>query len=129
MSSYSFSFNSILKPTVAGITASLLNRYVLDERNMMRNVVFGASSAVAIAFATLTEPTFEKTFDDDGSFKVGKSAAGRIYEIGAGSVGAWAFSKYIADNDPFGTTPIKTIAVVAASDILAETVMAIAKYN
>ena len=129
MSSYSFSFNSILKPTVAGITASLLNRYVLDERNMMRNVVFGASSAVAIAFATITEPTFEKTFDDDGSFKVGKSFSGRIYEIGMGSVGAWAFSKYIADNDPFATTPIKTIGVVAASDIIAESIMAIAKYN
>ena len=129
MSSYSFSFNSILKPTLAGISATIMNRYVLDERNMMRNVVFGASTSIAIAFATITEPAFEKTFDDDGSFKVGKSFSGRIYEIGMGSVGAWAFSKYIADNDPFSTVPIKTIAVVAASDILAETVMAIVKYN
>ena len=117
----SFSIKYILKPTIAGLTVSILDRYAIGETNPTRNAIFGASAALSIAAVSLTVPAFEKAFDSD-SFSNSKSLSTRIYESAAGSAGAYLANKYIFDSNPFNTAPYKHIGVVIIGDILGETV-------
>ena len=117
----SFSIKYILKPTVAGVCVSILDRYAIGETILTRNIIFGASSALAISAVSLTVPAFEKAFDSD-SFSNSKSLSTRIYESVAGSAGAYLANKYFFDNNPFNETPYKHIGAVIIGDILGEAI-------
>ena len=122
----SFSIKYVLKPVVAGSVVTLLDRFLLREPELMRNVVFGGSAAIAIAAISLTVPAFEKAFDND-AFTNTKSLSTRIYEIGSGSAGAYLANKYFFENNNFSVTPWKHVAVVAIGDIAGETISQLAQ--
>ena len=79
---------------------TLLDRYVLKENELMRNVIFGASASIAIAMVSITVPSVEKFIDGD-TFTNTKSLSTRIYEIGSGSAGAFLANKYFFENNNF----------------------------
>ena len=122
-----FSAKYILKPVVAGAIVSILDRYVLKEPELMRNVIFGGSAAISIAAISLTVPSVEKFLDGENTFTNTKSLSTRIYEIGAASGGAYFSNKYFFENNSFGVSPWKHVAVITIADIAGETASQLAQ--
>ena len=119
----------ILKPIIAGILATAGDRFLLGEYELMNSITFGAVTGTSIAFASLSEPGFEKLFgQEDKGFQVGKSLTARVYEVAFASGAGYLTNKYLLNNDTnYAIAPIKRLGVIAVSDIIAESVVYLMK--
>lgn len=124
MSGYNFATHNVVKPITAGIVSYLGDVYILGETDTMRSATFAGTVTAATAVATLTEPTFSNTFAPAQGFTIGKSLAGRAYEVGLSASSVFLINKYVTLNDPF-TSPATRMGIIVLGDLVAETVVSL----
>jgi len=115
----------LIKPLVAGVTASVLDMKLLGETNANRSYAFGAAVAIGVGVGerlSVYAPQFELGFISNG-----KAVESRVMEWVLGSGFAYGVNKYAFSNDPidmrnpaFWKGVAKKVGVVVLSDIAGE---------
>lgn len=109
-----------VKPIVSGISASLLNYYALDDRNVNNSVMFGAGVAGGVVVASVFTPYVPGLLPDTTAYS-GKTINERIIEITFSSGIAYAVNKYAVQENRFDNSGfMKRIGVIIASEVIGE---------
>ena len=106
------------KPLIGGIVAAAADKFVLQQGDMQKSLIFGATVAAALAVSTVVEgsiPSFLPDLTSLGSS--GKTMSERVVEIAAGSLGAYAVNRYVLKNDTNPRDMMKKIGIVVVADI------------
>ena len=115
------SMNSYIKPIVGGLTAVVLDKYVLMNQNLNSSLYFGASVAGALSVVSMFEtnvPTFLPDIPSIGAS--GQTLSKRVAEITAGAGSAYAINRFVLNNDNSPQMMAKKIGVIIASDLAGE---------
>ena len=120
-SSSSATTTDYVKPLTAAATAFALDKFVLQNPNMMSSAYFGASVGAALFAVKMVEvnvPAFLPDIPSIGA--TGKTLSDRVAEI-AGGVGlSYAISKFVAKDTSSPQVIMKRMAVVVAADLAGE---------
>ena len=108
----------VLKPVLMGAIAGTLERYVIKETNMTRNLYFGtavavgnyASQYIAPLAKDIVLPSISKNLYDTPTL------VERIAEVSSSTTLAYLVNKYVLQNDPYTGEMMTRIAIIAGSD-------------
>ena len=106
------------KPLASAGVAILLDRLVLKETNMKKNLTFGLSVGAGIGIGAMVAKNLPIP-DSPSSFGNGKQIASRLLEITSGTATTYAVNRFIMKNDS-GAGMIRKVGVIFASDFLGE---------
>ena len=107
-----------LKPLATTGVAVLLDRMVLRQTDMTKNLSFGLSVGLGVGLGSMIAQNLPIA-DSPSSFGNGKQIASRLLEITAGTGTAYAVNRWVMKNDT-GTGMIRKVGVIFASDFLGE---------
>ena len=106
------------KPLIGGIFAAAADKFVLQQPDMQKSLIFGATVAAALAAANVVEGSVPSFLPDLTSLGAsGKTMSERVVEIAAGSAGAYAVNRFVLKNDTNPRDMMKKIGVVIAADL------------
>ena len=120
-SSSSSSMSGYVKPLVGGLTAIVLDKFVLMNQNMTSSLYFGGAVAgglLAVQMLDANVPTFLPDIPSIGAS--GATLSKRIAEITAGAGASYAINKFVLKNDNSPQLMMKKIGVVIAADFAGE---------
>jgi hypothetical protein len=109
----------LIKPVVSGISAMLLDKYLLKIESTTRNAYFGASVAVGTALGDYVG-TFAPAILPDTQLFAGKTISTRLTEILVGSGTAYSVNRFILSNDFTPSQMGQKLGVVALSQLIGE---------
>ena len=109
-----------VKPLAVGAVAVVLDKYALGQSDIKRSMYFGGSVAVGSALATVVTPMVPAVIPSLGSAIDGKTLTGRVMEVGLSAGSAWSLNKYVLKNDISREDWTKRLAVILASNFIAE---------
>ena len=111
----------IVKPMATGVTAYLLDVFVLKETNTSKSISLGVSAAAGVTIGGmvggLTPPI---NFNNTSFFGNGKGLSARITEIGAGTASSYIINNYVMKNVGYRDTMYNTIGVIVVADLVGE---------
>ena len=113
------SFN-YTKPAIGAAFAIAADKFVLQQPDMQKSLIFGLTVGGALMLANVAEgsiPSFLPDISSLGSSS-GKTMSDRVVEIAAGSLGAYAVNRYVLKNDTNPRDMMKKIGVVVAADLV-----------
>ena len=109
--------DTYLKPLATAGVAVLLDRMVLKQTDMKKNLTFGLSVGAGVSIGAMLAKNLPIP-DSPSSFGNGKQIASRLLEVTSGSGTAYVVNRYIMKNDNAGM--IRKLGVIVASDFLCE---------
>jgi len=115
------SMNSYIKPIVGGLTAVVLDKYVLMNPNMQSSLYFGGAVGAGLLAVSMFQadiPTFLPDIPAIGA--TGATLSKRVAEITAGAGSAYAINRFVLKNDNSPQMMAKKIGVIIASDLAGE---------
>lgn len=107
-----------LKPLASASVAILLDRLVLKQTDIKKNLTFGLSVGAGIAVGSMVA-TKLPIADSPSAFGNGKQIASRLLEITSGTATSYAVNRFVMKNDA-GTGMIRKVGCVFVSDLLGE---------
>ena len=116
--------HAILKPAVAGAICVVGNQFILGETNMMSNLYFGGAVAAGIGAVSTVEPLVQRAMPTSTPLgHVAKTLESRVIEIALGSASVFALNKWVLKNDYQPSQFLNKLFLIAASDVVSESVM------
>ena len=110
--------DTYFKPLATAGVAVLLDRLVLKQTDMKKNLTFGLSVGAGVGLGAMVAKNLPIP-DSPSSFGNGKQIASRMLEITSGAGTAYAVNRFIMKNDA-GTGMIRKLGVIVASDFIGE---------
>jgi hypothetical protein len=118
----SFLSHSIVKPVVAGVAAGLADHFVMGNPDLKRCAMFGGSVGLGIMAVSPVEMIVSPYFPTNTPMgHIGKALEGRIVEVACGSAAAYALNRFVLKNEYTSQDLMYKLAIVAAADIVSET--------
>ena len=119
----SYLSHAVVKPTVAGITAGIIDHFVMKNLNIRSCAMFGSAVGAGIFAVSWVEPIISPLFPTSTPMgHIGKALEGRIVEIACGSVSAYALNHFVLKNEYTTNDLLYKVAIVGCADIVGETV-------
>lgn len=113
----------MFKPVLAGVYASLIDKYYLQEPDTTRSLYFGGCVAVGIYSSEYLSPMVN-LIGNIPSLNVqlynSKTLAQRITEVGTSTAVTFTLNRYILQNDIYKNEILTRVAIIAVADILSE---------
>ena len=110
--------DTYFKPLATAGVAILLDRLVLKQTDMKKNLTFGLSVGAGVGVGAMVAKALPIP-DSPSSFGNGKQIASRLIEISSGCGTAYSVNRFIMKNDA-GTGMIRKLGVIVASDFIGE---------
>ena len=115
--------HSVLKPLVAGVVCGAGNQLILGDTNLVSNVYFGGAVAAGIACVSTVEPFVQQYMPTSTPLgAMSKTLESRVMEIALGSASVFALNKFVLKNDMQPSQYLHKLFLIAAADVVAETV-------
>ena len=111
--------NTLLKPLVTGAVVIALDKFVMKNENMNESLYFGAAAVAGIYGGSMVAKAMPLDLPS-GDYFSGKTVELRVAEIGVGVGVAYALNKFVLKNDYSQDQMLNKLAVLAASDFIAE---------
>jgi len=112
------SYSSILiKPAIGGMTAFVMDKFVLRNSNMQHNMMFAGAVAVGLGLGTLVNTTLNVSQTMLGE---NKGIMDRAVEVGASAGCGFVLNQYILKNTTYYDDLAKQLGVILVCDIVAE---------
>lgn len=115
--------SSMFKPVLAGVYATIIDKYYMQEPDMTRSLYFGGAVAVGIYTSEYLSPMVN-LIGHIPSLNVqlynSKTLAQRITEVGTGASVTFVLNRYILQNDIYKSEILIRVAIIGVSDVLAE---------
>ena len=116
--------HAILKPAVAGAICVAGNQFILGETNMISNLYFGGAVAAGIGAVSTVEPFIQRLSPSSTPIgHVAKTLESRVVEIALGSGAVFALNRFVLHNDYQPAQFMNKVFLIAASDVLSESLM------
>jgi len=114
--------NQVIKPIVGGISAYLLNRFLLGTPDNFRNVLFGLETASGIVIGTNIAPYVPVNHMGWGiaSTVSEKTVEIRAVEVGSTIAGTMASDLLLFGNSGINSNIFQKAGVVVLADVIAE---------
>lgn len=109
--------DTYFKPLATAGVAILLDRMVLKQTDMKKNLTFGLSVGAGVGIGAMVAKNLPIP-DSPSTFGNGKQIASRLLEVTSGAGTAYVVNRYIMKNDNAGM--IRKLGVIVASDFLGE---------
>ena len=111
----------IVKPISTGVTAYLLDVFVLKETNTTKSISLGVSAAAGVTIGGMVGGLVPPiNFNNTSFFGNGKGLSSRITEIGAGAASSYIINNYAMKNVGYRDTMYNTIGVIVVADLVGE---------
>jgi hypothetical protein len=110
---------SLVKPLASAGVAVLLDRIVLKQTDLKKNISFGLAVGAGISIGSMTAKVLPIP-DSPSSFGNGKQIASRLIEITSGCGSAYVVNRFIMKNDADRAGMIRKVGVIVASDFIGE---------
>ena len=115
--------HAVAKPLFAGLAAAAADHYLMQNPTLNDNAMFGAAVGAGIFAVSGVEPLVSPLFPTKTPMgNMGKALEGRIVEIACGSAAAYALNRFVLNNEFNPRNMLKKIGIVAAADLVGETV-------
>ena len=115
--------HAVAKPLFAGLAAAAADHYLMQNPTLKDNAMFGAAVGAGIFAVSWVEPLVSPLFPTKTPMgNMGKALEGRIVEIACGSAAAYALNRFVLKNEFNPRNMMKKIGIVAAADLVGETV-------
>ena len=111
--------NTLFKPLVTGAVVVAMDKFIMKNENMNESLYFGAAAAAGIYSGTMIAKAMPLPLPS-GEYFSGKTVEIRLAEIGARAGIAYALNKFVLKNDYAQDQMLNKLAVLAASDFIAE---------
>ena len=108
-----------VKPLVSGVTAFLLDKYVLGNTNSTSSAVFAGAVVVGTG-ASQVFSGLDLGILPDTQIYTGKTIAQRSIEIILGTTAAYAGNRFVLNNDFQPSLMGKKIGIIFASQVVGE---------
>jgi hypothetical protein len=108
-----------IKPLIGGVVAAGLDNIWLMNKNTTANMYFGASVAAGLFASQIIDPLIPQIIPVS-VLSNGKTIEDRILEIESGACCGYVVNKYILKNDYNPSDMYKKLAIIAASDYMAD---------
>jgi hypothetical protein len=115
----SFNYELLARPLTSAGVAILLDRFVLKETDIKKNLIFGSSVSLGISLGAIvgSKIPFPTTPTMLGN---GKEIGQRLTEVAVGGTSAFIVNKYIMKNDSGKASLLKKALVVVVADVAGE---------
>lgn len=110
---------TLLKPIFMGATIIALDKFVMKQQNMNQSLYFGLAGAIGAYGGAMVAKAMPLPLPT-GEYFDGKTLETRIAEIGIGAGVGYALNKYALKNDFNRQDMMNKLALLAASDFIAE---------
>jgi hypothetical protein len=118
----SFVTHSIAKPVIAGITAGLMDHFVMKNPDLKRCGMFGASVGLGIMAVSPVEMIVSPYFPTNTPMgHIGKALEGRIVEVACGSAAAYSLNRFVLKNEYTSQDLLYKLGIIVVADIVGET--------
>ena len=107
-----------LKPLASAGVAVLLDRLLLKQTDIKKNLSFALSVGAGIGIGAMVAKNLPIP-DSPSAFGNGKQIGSRVLEIASGTATTYAVNRFVMKNDA-GTGMIRKVGVIFASDLLGE---------
>jgi hypothetical protein len=108
-----------IKVAVAGLSASVLDRFVLGEQDMTQNIYFGVSTGAGVGIGSYIASLTPALLPDNPDMNyTGLGVMQRSFEVLGGLAGGIAVDKYLSKED--NSSLVSKVGVVLLSDFIAE---------
>ena len=113
--------HSLIKPVVAGVTASAVDKYLLGEQNMSKSAIFGVCVAGGVLASEAVAPHIVPDLPSlNSQIYNGKQLGLRITEVTSATVSVFAVNKFLLRNDNYSGEVLKRMSIIAVSDVVGE---------
>ena len=110
-----------VKPLTAAATTYVLDKFVLQNQNMMSSMYFAGAVGASIALVDMVEVNVPKFLPDIPTIGAsGQTLSNRVAEIAGGLGGVYVISKFVLKDDSNSQMMMKKAAVVIAADLAGE---------
>lgn len=107
------------KPLVSAGVAVILDRVVLKQTDIKKNISFGLSVGAGIGLGAVVANALPIP-DSPSSFGNGKQIASRLIEVTSGSGSAYVVNRFVMKNDADKAGTIRKLGVILVSDVVGE---------
>ena len=115
--------HAVAKPVVAGLTAGLLDRFLMNNTNTKSNLMFAGAVGAGIFSVSWVEPVMTKMFPTKTPIgHIGKALEGRVIEIACGSAAAYGLNYFVLKNEYSNRDMLYKLGLVVAGDLAGEMV-------
>ena len=111
--------SSNLKPIITAIVATAGDKFVLNEQDLNRSLYFGVAVGAGIYASSMITPMLPSSQGSIGDISI-KTLETRIAEIALGAGSAYAINRYVLNNELNRNDMMKKLALIGASDFIAE---------
>jgi hypothetical protein len=114
--------NQVIKPVAAGVSAYLLNRFLLGDSNNFRSIVLGMETASGVVIGTNIAPLIPLPHLNLGisSTISEKMVETRVIEVGSTIAGTMASDLLLFGNTSINSDLARKAGIVVLADVLGE---------
>jgi hypothetical protein len=110
---------SLVKPLASAGVAVLLDRMVLKQTDLKKNISFGLSVGAGIGLGSMVAKALPIP-DSPSTFANQKQIASRLIEVTSGCGTAYVVNRFVMKNDVDRAGMIRKVGVILASDFIGE---------
>lgn len=111
--------NAFIKPLVGAAVAVAADKFILNNNDLNKSLMFGASVGAGLYAATLIAPMIPPLIPPT-TLSNGKTIQDRVVEVGSGAGSAYALNRFVLKNDYSRGEMFKRLAIIAACDFVGE---------